>query len=354
MSRKLVKKRGRKIGAPPGTLVHVGEQSTDQVRVRVLDYDHDKLSDQWLPVSERIRPLMQSGSVSWIHADGVHEVGVVESLGQALGLHPLVMEDILNTDQRPKLEPYDDYLFVVLKMLEYDDACHETRSQQVSVVIGKHYVLSLQERPNKAFDQIRERLQAGRRIRFLGSDYLAYALIDAITDHYFTVLEKFGDEVELLEDELMGAPNPEILNRIHHLKREMLLLRKAIWPLREVLSSLSRNDLELISDSTRLYLRDVYDHVVHALDTVETLRDLLTGMIDLYMSTVSNRMNEVMKVLTIIATLFMPLTFIAGVYGMNFEYMPELVHPWGYPAVMVAMLLVVLGLLYFFRRKGWI
>jgi len=354
MGRKLVKKRGKKIGAPPGTLVHVGEQSAEDVRIRVVDYDQDAISDQWLPLSSSLAPLTETGSVSWIHADGVHQVGVVEALGSALGLHPLVMEDILNTDQRPKLEPYEDYLFVVLKMLEFDDEKHETISQQVSIVIGRHYVLSLQERPNKAFDQIRERLQAGRRIRFLGTDYLAYALIDAITDHYFSVLEKFGDEVEVLEDQLVASPSPEILNRIHHLKREMLLLRKAIWPLREVLSSLSRNDLAFVSDSTRVYLRDVYDHIVHALDTVETLRDLLTGMIDLYLSSASNRMNEVMKMLTIIATLFMPLTFIAGVYGMNFEYMPELGQRWGYPGVLVVMLLVVAGLLYYFRRKSWL
>lgn len=354
MSHKLVRKRGKKPGAPPGTLVHVGEGAGTEVRVRVIDYDMDNLTDRQLPASAGLASFAQSGSVSWIHVDGVHDVRTIQVLGEALGLHPLAMEDVLNTDQRPKLDPYENHLFVVLRMLEYDEHAHETRSQQVSIVIGAHFVLSLQERPNQIFDAIRSRLNTGRRIRFLGADYLAYALMDAVVDHYFQVLEKFGDEVETLEDEIVRNPSPAVLARIHHVKREMLLLRKVIWPLREVLSALSRDDLGVVSEKTHVYLRDVYDHVIHALDTVETLRELLVGMLDLYLSTVSNRMNEVMKVLTIFATLFMPLTFIAGIYGMNFEYMPELGWRWGYPLVMLTMAGLFGGLLYYFRRRGWL
>lgn len=354
MSRKLVKKRGKKAGAPPGTLVHVGDRPGEDVRVRVIDYDQDHLDDNRLPVSGKIGELRDSRSVSWVHVDGVHQVDVIEQLGNQLGLHPLVMEDILNTDQRPKIEVYDDYLFIVLKLLTYDAASREVRAEQVSLVLGEHFVLSLQESSHPILDTVRERLKAGRRIRFLGPDYLAYAIIDAIVDNYFTVIESFADQIESLEDILLGTPSPSSLEQVHHMRREMLLLRKAIWPLREVLSSLSRNDLSLVTEGTRLFLRDVYDHIVHALDTVETLRDLLVGMLDLYLSSVSNRMNEVMKVLTIIATLFMPLTFIAGVYGMNFEYMPELSWPWAYPAVMLLMFAVLVMLVVFFRRKRWL
>ena len=354
MSKKLVRKRGKKPGTPPGTLVHVGEGGHSEVAVRVIDYDGEILTDRQLPASVDFTSLTRSGSVSWIHVDGVHDVRTVQSVGESLGLHLLVMEDVLNTDQRPKLEPYDDYLFVVLKVLRFDDVKREAISRQVSIVIGQHFVLSLQEEPGDIFDAIRDRLNAGRRIRFLGADYLAYALIDTIVDQYFQVLEKFGDEVEALEDEIVCNPSPAVLARVHHVKREMLLLRQMIWPLREVLSALSRNDLDVVSEKTHVYLRDVYDHVIHALDTVETLRELLAGMLDLYLSTVSNRMNEVMKVLTIFATLFMPLTFVAGIYGMNFEHMPELGWRWGYPLVMLAMAGLFGGLLYYFRRRDWL
>lgn len=354
MGRKLVRKRGKKVGAPPGTLVHLGEQSGSDIRLRVLDYDQDHIDDRLVPLSSGIAELRDSAAVSWIHVDGVHQVELIEKIGGQLGLHPLVMEDILNTDQRPKIEVYDGYLFIVLKLLRYDEQRHDTYSEQVSIIVGEHFVLSLQETDHPLLEQVRARLHAGRRIRFLGTDYLAYAIIDAIVDQYFTVIEYFGDDIEALEETLLSKPSPDSLARVHHLRREMLLLRKAVWPLREVLSSLSRNDLSLISEGTRVFLRDVYDHVIHALDTIETLRELLVGMLDLYLSTVSNRMNEVMKVLTIIATLFMPLTFIAGVYGMNFEHMPELGWKWGYPATLLLMFGVVAGLLLYFRRKHWL
>ncbi|KIH78062.1 magnesium transporter [Geoalkalibacter ferrihydriticus] len=354
MARKIIKKRGKKVGAAPGTLVHIGEKSSMGANIRVIDYDQEHLTDTRIHAPDMCGSYRDSHSVSWINIDGVHQTEVIENLGKSFGLHPLVMEDILNTDQRPKVESYEDYLYIVIKMLLYDEVRHETRTEQVSLILGRHFVLSFQEFSGDVFEGVRERLRSGRRIRFMGTDYLAYALLDAIVDHYFILLEKFGDQVEILEEELIADPTPATLAKIHHFKREMLLLRKAVWPLREVLSSLTREENPQISAETRLFLRDVYDHTIHVIDTVETLRDLLAGMLDIYLSSISNRMNEIMKVLTIMATIFIPLTFIAGVYGMNFEHMPELAWPWAYPAVLLLMLGVAGGLLVFFRRKNWL
>ncbi|HDR46993.1 MAG TPA: magnesium/cobalt transporter CorA, partial [Geoalkalibacter subterraneus] len=299
-------------------------------------------------------PLRDTDSISWINVEGLHQVEVIETLGQGFGLHPLVLEDILNTDQRPKVEIYDDYIFIVVKMLLYDTEHEGVRTEQVSLVLGKNFVISFQECHGDVFDGVRERLRHGRRIRFLGSDYLAYALIDAIVDSHFFILEKIGEEIEQLEDELLADPSPESLNQIHRLRREMILLRKSVWPLRELVSELSREDTPMVSRETGVFLRDVYDHCIQVIDTVETFRDLLGGMLDLYMSNVSNRMNEVMKVLTLIATIFIPLTFIAGVYGMNFEYMPELSWKWAYPAVWGIMIGVGIGLVFLFKKKNWL
>lgn len=352
--KKLVVRRGKKVGAAPGTLVHIGQQYASETPISILDYDQDNLSE--LNVSEftDIGRYRDSGTVSWLNLDSVHQPHVIEAIGREFNLHPLVMEDVLNTDQRPKVEDYDGYLYIVLRMLRFDKERQQIQSEQLSLVLGDNYVLSLQELPGDVFEGVRERLRTGRRIRFMKADYLAYALLDAVVDHYFVLLEHLGDQVEDLEDELVDKPQPSTLSKIHHFKREMLLLRKAVWPLREVLSRLSRDESPLVSAETRLFLRDVYDHVIHVIDTVDTIRELLASMLDLYLSSSSNRMNEVMKVLTIFATLFMPLTFIAGVYGMNFEVMPELEWVYGYPAVMLFMLLVVLGLVVFFKRRGWL
>ena len=264
------------------------------------------------------------------------------------------MEDILNTDQRPKVEEYPGYLYIVLRMLQFDEQRQQIHSEQLSLVLGKNFVLSFQERPGDVFEGVRERLRAGRRIRFMRSDYLTYALLDAVVDHYFEMLEHIGEQVEVLEDQVIDNPGPDTLARMHHYKREMLLLRKSIWPLRELLSRLARDESTLISEETRLYLRDVYDHVIHVMDSIDTIRELLVSMLDLYLSSVSKRTNEIMKVLTIFASLFMPLTFIVGVYGMNFDVMPELRWPWGYPVVMLVMAILVGALLVLFRRRRWI
>jgi magnesium transporter len=354
MAHKLVMKRGKKTGAAPGTLVHVGEQNNAKITLEVIDYDQHQLREFELDSPAECTALLTSDSISWINLNGSHQVPVIESLGKLLQLHPLVMEDILNTDQRPKLEAHEGYLYIVMKMLQFCDKTQEIRTEQLSLILSDRLLISIQERPGDVFNGIRERLRNGQRQRLLQADYLTYALIDAVVDHYFLLLENLSDQIEALEDELVTQPTPDTLGRIHHFKREMLLLRKAVWPLRELLNHLMRDENPLIGNETRLYLRDVYDHTIHILDTIETLRELLVSMLDLYLSSINNRMNDVMKTLTLIATIFMPLTFIAGVYGMNFAFMPELSYPWAYPAVIGFMLCVAVGLLLYFRRRHWL
>ncbi len=351
---KLVRKRGRKVGAPPGTLLHVGESHSESTTLRLITYNEQSFQDIHLAQVSDLQAQNPPHHIRWLNVEGVHDAAVVQAVGELFALHPLVMEDILNTDQRPKIENHEDYLYVVLKVLNFDETLSQARVEQLSVIIGEGFVLSFQEGMEDMFAGVRNRLNAGRRIRSLRSDYLAYALIDTIVDNYFVLLEQFGDKVEQLEEELLSAPSTATQATIHHYKREMLLLRKAVWPLREVLTSLTRDESPLITPDTRLYLRDVYDHSVHIMDTIDTIRDLLAGMLDLYASSVSNRMNEIMKVLTIFASIFMPLTFIAGVYGMNFHYMPELTVPWAYPVVMGVMLTIGVGLAVYFRWKKWL
>lgn len=354
MSRKLVVKRGDKLGAPPGTLLHIGRHKQSEAIVRHISYGPEEMSESVVSELASLRPSAEPERVSWLNVDGVADPAIVEALGSQFDLHPLVMEDILNTDQRPKVEEYPGYLYIVLRMLQYDRDRQQVHSEQLSLVLGKDYVLSFQERPGDVFEGVRERLRAGRRIRFMRSDYLAYALLDAVVDHYFEMLEYISEQVELLEDQVIDAPGPDTLARMHHYKREMLLLRKSVWPLRELLSRLARDESPLISAETRPYLRDVYDHVIHVMDSIDTIRELLVSMLDLYLTSVSKRTNEIMKVLTIFASLFMPLTFIVGIYGMNFDVMPELRWAWGYPTVMLVMLSLVVGLLVLFRRRRWI
>ena len=351
---RLIKKRGKKLGAAPGTLVHIGEVSSQDTHVQAIFYDQQTLTENGITQLADCHNLAAEGQTSWINIDGLHHPEVIRELGELYKLHPLVQEDILNTDHRPKIEVHPDYLYIVIKVLQFDESSRSLRSEQLSLIVGDDYLLSFQEHSSPLFETIRERLRAGRRLRTMGPDYLAYALIDVVVDNYFLLLEKFGDAIEDLEDQLLVTPDPETLRRIHHFKREMLLLKKMVWPLREVLSSLSRDESVILSQEIRLYLRDVYDHTLHIMDDVDTLRDLLSGMLDLYMSSTSHRMNEVMKMLTLFASIFMPLTFIAGVYGMNFDYMPELDWQWGYPAVMVAMGTTAAGLFFYFKWRRWL
>ena len=294
--------------------------------------------------------------MTWIDIEGLQDIGLLDNLGSVYGLHPLILEDILNTDQRPKSDDMESYIYVVLKMLDFDPDSLEIVSEQVSIVFGRNYVISLQEgREGDLFEPLRERIRNNKgRIRKMGPDYLAYSLLDTIIDHYFIILEKFAERIEVLEDDLVNDPRPETLQQIHHLKREMIFLRKSAWPLREVVNVLEKSESELIHPATKIFLRDIYDHAIHIIDSIETYRDMLSGMLDIYLSSVSNRMNQVMKVLTIIATIFMPLTFLAGVYGMNFKHMPEIGWRWSYPLFWLIMLGVAGVMVYFFKKKNWL
>jgi magnesium transporter len=352
---RLIKKSSDVAGLPPGTLVHVGEQRTEKTKITIIDYDEDQFQETQCKTIEECFDYKDKPTVTWINIDGIHQVDIIEKVGKHFDFHPLLLEDIANTEQRPKAEDFDDYVFIVLKMLYYDAKEGEIIAEQVSMVLGSNYVLSFQEREGDAFNRVRERIRNSKgRIRRKGPDYLAYALLDAVIDSYFGILEKFGVYIEGMEEELITEPEPKTLQKIHALKREMISLRKSIWPIREVVSGLERGGSGLIKEDTHIYLRDAYDHTIQVIDTIETYRDMLSGLLDLYMSSMSNRMNEVMKVLTIIATIFIPLTFIAGLYGMNFHNMPELGWGMGYPLTLVVMISIVIVMLFYFRSKKWL
>ncbi|MFW6160747.1 MAG: magnesium/cobalt transporter CorA [Acidobacteriota bacterium] len=353
--RKLIKRRRSKAGLPPGTPVYIGEKREDEVRVTILDYDEKGSQEKEITDIEDIFPYQQKPTVTWINVNGIHRVDLIEKIGRGFNLHPLTIEDIVNTDQRPKLEDHEKYLYIVFKMLTYDEKEDEVKTEQVSLICLENCVLSFQEREGDIFEAIRQRIRNNKgRICRMKADYLAYSLIDAVVDNYFLILEKLGERIEVLEESIVDNPKPESMQEIHHLKRGMLFLRKSVWPLREVISGLERGESPLIHKPTRVFLRDIYDHTIQVIDTVETFRDMLSGMHDTYLSSLSNRMNEIMKVLTIIATIFIPLTFIAGVYGMNFEYMPELAWRWSYFGVLALMAGVVVLMVVFFKKKKWL
>jgi magnesium transporter len=346
--REVVKKMQEKAGLPPGTLIHIGEETDEEVRITVLDYSESEFQEKQIESVEECLPFKEKPTVTWINVDGVHEVRTIESLGKQYGIHPLVLEDIVNTEQRPKLDDFDDYLFVLLKMLHDYDPQDGIQVEQVSLVVGPNFVISFQERRGDIFDSIRDRIRNAKgRIRKTGADYLAYALMDAVVDNYFIVLEKVGEQ-------LLADPSLDTLHGIQRLKRELLFLRKSVWPLREAASSFERSESSIVRKSTRMYLRDVYGHTIQVIDALETSRDMVSGMLDIYLSSVSNKMNEVMKVLTITATIFIPLTFVAGIYGMNFEHMPELHWRVGYPLVLLVMAGVAGLMLCFFKRRKWL
>ncbi len=351
----LVQKRSKKAGLPPGTLVHIGEKKVESVRTTVIDYDEQAVEEKQVTAIEECFPFKATPTVTWINIDGLHDITVVEKIGKAFDLHPLILEDVLSTRQRPKFEDYDKHVFIVVKMLTYSDETQTIDTEQVSLILGPNFVISFQERVGDVFDQIRDRIRNAKgRIRKTGADYLAYCLIDAIVDSYFGILEKTGEKIEALEEELISYPDEKTLHQIHALKREMIELRRSVWPLRELISGLQRSESPLLAETTSVYLRDVYDHTIQIIDAIESFRDMVSGMLDIYLSSLSNRMNAVMKVLTIIATMFIPLTFVAGIYGMNFEIMPELKWRYGYAAVWGVMLVMAGGMLVYFRRKKWL
>lgn len=351
---KFSKKRTKKAGLPSGTLLYTGEKAETAIRIHVIDYDEKQYVDAEHTSVDECIPYRNKPTVSWVNVDGVHNAEVLEKLGDCFGLHRLVMEDIMNTDQRPKMEDYEEYLYVVCRMIS-NGKNGDIATEQISIVLGENFVLSFHEgAEGDVFNLIRDRLRNSKgRIRKMGADYLAYSLLDVVVDNYFVVLEKFGEKIEQLEAELIKNPTQKTLQKIYQFKRELIFLHNAVWPLREVVSALGKNESPLIKESTAPYLRDVYDHVIHVIDSVDIYREMLTGMLDMYLSSVSNRLNEVMKVLTVIATIFMPLTFLAGLYGMNFKHMPELEWHYGYPILVCVMVGVAVFMLVAFKRKKW-
>ncbi|MFA7562732.1 MAG: magnesium/cobalt transporter CorA [Methanoculleus sp.] len=339
--------------ADPGALMYPGDASAQQVTITVIDYDESHIDERTCTRPEELRELILRPAVTWIDLDGIHDTGIVEAVGDVAGIHPLTLEDIMNIGQRPKIEDYGDYVYVAARMFSPDS--NGLQSEQVSLILGRGYVISFLERPGGIFLRIHERLRTGSgRLRAAGADYLFHALLDAVVDGYFTVIEDFGDRIEEVEEVVVAEPDRDTLQSIYALKRSLVLLRRSIWPLRDVMVELERGDSLLIQDPTRAYLRDVYDHVIQVAEAVEIYREAITGTLDVYLSSQNNQMNEIMKTLTIIATIFIPLTFVAGLYSMNFVYMPELGHPWGHPGAFIAMVIIAIAMVILFKKKRWI
>jgi magnesium transporter len=353
--RAYIGKRYSRPGTAPGTLVPVERPDAGPSRIKIIDYGPEHYEEKEAASIEEVFSYRDSSTVTWINVDGLSDVPLLEKLGEHFGLHPLTLEDVLNCGQRPKIEDYGNYHFLVMKSLYRKEGKEEELEiEQISFFLAGNWIITLQEVPGDSFEAVRERLRQGKgQIRAAGPDYLLYALIDALIDEFFPVLESYGERIEALEDEVVDKPEPETLNEIHRIKRELLLLRRTAWPERDVINSLQREEAGLITQGTRVFLRDCYDHTIQVIDMVETYRDLSSGLLEVYLSSNSNRLNEVMKVLTIISTIFIPLNFIAGLYGMNFSRMPELNSPWGYPSVLALMAVVAGGLVIYFRRKGW-
>ncbi|MCB1195574.1 magnesium/cobalt transporter CorA [bacterium] len=344
----------RKAGLPPGTLVHTGNISTEKCTISVTRFAADMLDERFVSI-DQIPSFDFSDGVNWINVNGVNHTDVIQRFGDFFELHPLILEDIVNVYQRPKLEGYESCLFIVLKMLSYDETVQRIDNEQVSFILRSGVLITFQEREGDVFDAVRERIRTAKgRIRTKGTDYLLYALMDAIVDHYFLIVERFSETIETLEDKILLRSDPQSLEAINDLRRDLIVLRKSVWPLRDMINILQRGEYREIEKQTLLYMRDLYDHTVHVIDSIETSRELIGGLMDMYMSNLSIRMNETMKVLTSIATIFIPLTFIAGIYGMNFSFMPELQWHYGYFAVLGAMAVlgVIMGI--YFKCRKWL
>lgn len=352
---RFLKNRSNKKGLPPGSLVPIGTKTNGKITIEIIDYSADNITEGEADQAQDLSKFVDRTNPTWINFTGINDGNLMEGIGKVFNIHPLTLEDIMNTGQRPKYEDFDNYLFVTLKMLTFNQEKHIIESEQVSIIMANNCVLTFQEKKGDVFDCVRERIRNGKgRIRKMGTDYLTYSLMDAIIDNYFFILESIGDKLEESEQNLISCPEFKTLQIIHHLKQEMLYMRKAIWPLRDLVSGIQRNESSLITEGTGIYFRDLHDHTIQVIDTMETFRDMVSGMQDVYLSSVSNRMNEVMKVLTIFAAIFIPMTFIAGVYGMNFEYMPELKMRWGYFGALLLMLSIAISMIVYFKKNKWL
>jgi magnesium transporter len=344
-----------KRGLPPGVIVHVGNKLIEKTIVSVIDYGEGHSNERIVSDVGEILSFREDSSVIWVNINGLHEPEVIEKIGAMFNIHPLYLEDIVDTSQRPKVEDAEDYLFLTLKMAEFRGETDEIVPQQISLILGKNFLITFQEKEGDPFDPIRTRIRAGKGvIRKSGVDYLAYCIVDALIDEYYTTIDKLSDRIESLELDLVKKPSTNSLSILHRLKTDLIFLRKAVWPMREVINVIAFGDSDLIPTTGKVYWRDVYDHTIHIMDTLDTLRDIVGGMLDVYLSSVSYRLNEVMKVLTIIATIFIPLTFIAGWYGMNFKAMPEIDWQYGYYWVIGLASISIGSMLFMYRRKGWI
>lgn len=344
----------KKTGLPPGSLVHTGDVKTSDITLSVFRYNADHLEECTIHSLSEL-DADTGNDILWLNVHGLHDPALMAAIGQRFKLHPLVLEDILNTDQRPKVDMYDDYLYLVTRFFTYESGQMQVSSEQISIILGDHFVLSFQERPTGSFDPIRERLRANKGLlRKSGADVLAYALLDMIVDKYFVMLEQISDDCEKLEDQLLHKPSDAVLQSIHKLKRETMDLRRAVWPLREIINTLIRNEFEFFQENTILYLRDVYDHSIHFIESLESLRDLLAGMLDIYLSSISNQVNKEVRTLTVVTMLFMPATLISGIFGMNFDNMPLLKNHWGFWIALAIMLLVATGMGLHFWRRQWL
>ena len=354
MAKKKKTKHHKKIGQLPGALIYTGDK-TNSLFIESFDYNSEYVEEKELKKVDDVFLYKSTDSITWINFNGLHHVNEIEKIGKHYEIHPLILEDIVNTAQRPKIDEYDDYIFVVLKMLYYNNE-EKIISEQVSFILGKNYVLTFQEAEGDVFDMVRDRLRFNKgRVRGLGSDYLLYTLIDAVTDHYFNIIETMGNKIEDLEDNLFnGQSKNEISQQIQDLKREVLKVRRAIFPLREIINRIEKTDNKLILDKTLHYYRDIYDHIIQISENIDIYREMIWSLMDMYMTSISNKMNEVMKVLTIIATIFIPLTFIAGIYGMNFDNIPELHYEYSYFVLWAVMIALFVGMLFYFKRKKWL
>ncbi|KAA3627404.1 MAG: magnesium and cobalt transport protein CorA [Bacteroidetes bacterium] len=346
----------KKIGLPPGSVVFVGNRKVDKAFIHYLQFDSAHIEEKTFDNHSDItlHPSLDE-KVHWYDIRGLHDTQLIEAIGKTFEIHPLILEDVANTHQRPKFEEYDKGIFIVIRALEFDKNNLETKTEQVGVYFKKGILISFQETDSDLFDGIRQRLHSSQgKIRQRGTDYLCYALLDTIADHYYIVLDEIESSIENLEEKILINPDNTIKGQIHQLKKELLVVRKSIYPLREAIGRFSKSESQFIEERSLVFIRDLYDHAIQIMDLSETYRDMLNGLQDLYVSEISFKMNQVMQVLTLVATIFIPLTFLVGVYGMNFENIPELSWKYGYFTLWVVMVLIFISLLFLFRKKKWL
>ena len=351
---KIKKKTSAKVGLPPGSIIHVGEQKIEKVKITLTEYDEKNVETCEINSVEEIDPYTDTPQVTWVNVSGLHDTELIKQIGEKFSIHPLVLEDILNTETRPKIEMTDDYIFIAMKMLTYNSSEDQIDTEQVSFILGNSFVFSFLEKSDNIFNPIKDRITNNYgRVRKQASDYLFYALMDVVVDQYFLLLEQIEQNIELLDDEVITNADRSQIEKIYNLKNKLLLIRRSLWPLRELFTRLIREESKLINKKIVPYLRDLLDHTIQITETIELQREITNGLMETHLSMMSFKMNEVMKVLTVIATIFIPLTFIVGIYGMNFPNMPEMQWPWAYYALWGVMICVVLFMLFYFKRKKW-